>query len=58
MLVLTRKEGEQVVIGDDIVVTIVDVRKDRIRLGITAPPDKQIRREELPVQESAEDDAA
>jgi carbon storage regulator len=37
MLVLTRSTGEEIVIGDDIRITVVGVRGDRVRLGITAP---------------------
>ena len=47
MLVLTRKEGEQIRIGDDIVVTVVRTGGDKIRLGIEAPSDKVILRSEL-----------
>jgi len=50
MLVLTRRVGERVLIGSDIVLTIVDLRSSRVRIGIEAPPDVPIRREELPVQ--------
>jgi len=47
MLVLTRKAGEKIVIGDDIVVTILDVRGDGIRIGIDAPRGVKIQREEV-----------
>lgn len=47
MLVLTRKEGEKVRIGDDIVVTVVDIDRNRIRLGIEAPRDISVNREEV-----------
>ncbi len=47
MLVLTRKEGEQIRIGDDIIITVVRSGGGRIRLGIEAPPDKVILRSEL-----------
>ena len=47
MLVLTRKLGEQIVIGDDIVVTVVAVGPGKIRLGIEAPPAVHIVRHEL-----------
>ena len=47
MLVLTRKTGESIHIGDDIVITVVDVRPSRIRLGIDAPPEIRIEREEI-----------
>lgn len=47
MLVLTRKPGERILIGDDIVVTILDVRGDGIRVGIDAPRGVRIQREEI-----------
>jgi carbon storage regulator len=47
MLVLTRKAGESVMIGDDVVVTVLEARGDVIRLGIQAPRDVQVHREEV-----------
>jgi carbon storage regulator len=47
MLVLTRKVGEVVVIDGCITVTVVSVDGNKIRLGITAPPDVRIDREEV-----------
>jgi carbon storage regulator len=47
MLVLTRKVGERVLIGDDIVVTILDARGDGIRIGIDAPRGIRIQRDEV-----------
>ena len=47
MLVLSRKESEKIKLGDDIVLTIVRVTGDRVRLGIEAPPELLILREEL-----------
>ncbi|WP_431278756.1 carbon storage regulator CsrA [Leifsonia poae] len=47
MLVLTRKVGERVLIGDDIVVTILDSRGDGIRIGIDAPRGVRIQRDEV-----------
>jgi len=47
MLVLTRKKTEQVMIGDDIVVTVVEVRGDKVRLGIEAPRNVGIHRKEV-----------
>lgn len=47
MLVLSRKKGESIVIGDDIVVTIVEVRGDKIRLGIEAPRNVPVHRKEI-----------
>lgn len=47
MLVLTRRKNQSIVIGDDIVITVLEVKGDSIRLGITAPRDVQVYREEL-----------
>jgi len=47
MLVLTRKPGERILIGDNIVVTILDSRGDGVRIGIDAPRGISIQREEV-----------
>lgn len=47
MLVLSRNKGERIVIGGNIVLTVVDVRGDRVRLGFTGPTDVPIHREEV-----------
>jgi len=47
VLVLTRKAGERVLIGDDIVITILDTRGDGIRIGIDAPRGVNIQRDEI-----------
>jgi carbon storage regulator len=47
MLVLSRRVGESVVIGDDVVVTILELRGDIIRVGVDAPRHIQVRRHEL-----------
>jgi carbon storage regulator len=47
MLVLSRKEGERIVIGQDIVITVVEMRGDRVRLGINAPVTTPVHREEI-----------
>jgi len=47
MLVLTRKEGESLYVGDDIRITIISTDCDRVRIGIEAPPSLRIFREEL-----------
>ena len=47
MLVLTRKAGESVMIGDDVVITVLEARGDVIRLGIQAPKDVRVHREEV-----------
>jgi carbon storage regulator len=47
MLVLSRNRDEQVVIGDTIVVTIVDIRGDKVRLGVEAPKEVPVHRREV-----------
>ncbi|HUT92118.1 MAG TPA: carbon storage regulator CsrA [Thermoguttaceae bacterium] len=47
MLVLTRRKNEQIVIGENIVVTLVDVRRTHVRLGIEAPREVPVHRKEV-----------
>ncbi|MBG0833366.1 carbon storage regulator CsrA [Planomonospora sp. ID67723] len=47
MLVLTRRSGESLMIGDDVVVTVLDVRGDVVRIGIRAPRSVPVHREEI-----------
>jgi carbon storage regulator len=47
MLVLTRKVGEEIIIDEDIRITIVDIRGDRVRIGITAPRKRVVDRREI-----------
>jgi len=47
MLVLSRQKDESIIIGDDVEVTIVDVRGDKVRLGITAPKEISVHRREV-----------
>jgi carbon storage regulator len=47
MLVLSRKRNEQLVIGGDIIITVIDVRGDKVRLGIEAPASVPVHREEV-----------
>ena len=47
MLVLSRKIGQRIVIGEDIEVTVVEVRRDRVKLAFQAPPSVSIHREEI-----------
>jgi carbon storage regulator len=47
MLVLSRKRDERIIIGDNIVITIVDVRGDKVRIGIEAPPEIPVNRQEV-----------
>jgi carbon storage regulator len=48
MLVLTRKRGEEIIVGSNIRLTVVEIRGNQVRLGLTAPADIPIRRAELP----------
>jgi carbon storage regulator len=47
MLVLSRKAGEQILIGGDVVVTILETRGGRVRVGVTAPKTTPVHREEV-----------
>lgn len=47
MLILTRRPDETITIGDQITVTVIDVRGDMVRLGITAPADVRVDRLEV-----------
>lgn len=47
MLVLSRKLGEAVLIGEHVRITIISIRGGRVQLGIEAPPQVQVRREEI-----------
>jgi carbon storage regulator len=47
MLVLTRRPGESVMVGEDVVITVLEVRGEVIRLGIKAPRSIQVHREEV-----------
>jgi carbon storage regulator len=47
MLILSRRPGESLTIGDDVVVTVVGVNGNQIRLGITAPREVRVLREEV-----------
>ncbi len=47
MLVLSRHRDESIIIGDNIVITVVDVRGDKVRLGIDAPTDIPVHRQEV-----------
>lgn len=47
MLVLSRQRDESIVIGDNVIVTIVDVRGDKVRLGIEAPREVPVHRREV-----------
>lgn len=47
MLVLSRQRDESIIIGDDIEIVIVDVRGDKVRLGINAPREVSVHRKEI-----------
>jgi len=57
MLILTRRNGESLVIGETIKVSILDVKRDHVKIGIQAPKDVSIYREEifLRIQATQED---
>jgi carbon storage regulator len=58
MLVLSRRANQSIVIGDDIVVTVLDVRGDQVRLGIQAPRHLPVHRKEVFAQIQRENQAA
>jgi carbon storage regulator len=47
MLVLSRQRDESIIIGDNIVLTVVDIRGDKVRLGIDAPKEIPVHRQEV-----------
>lgn len=47
MLILTRRVGESVMVGDDITVTVLDVKGNQVRIGVNAPKDVPVHREEI-----------
>ena len=47
MLVLSRGRNETITIGDDVTITVVDIRGDKVRLGITAPDHISVHRQEV-----------
>ena len=58
MLVLTRRAGESIVIGNDVVVTVLESRGDQVRVGIEAPRNVAVHREEVFRQVERENAAA
>ena len=58
MLILTRRVGESVVIGDDIGVTILGVKGNQVRIGVTAPKDVTVHRQEIYERIKSEQEAA
>jgi len=47
MLVLTRKPHQEIIIGDEVVITVIQVKGDMVRLGVTAPRDTTVHRREV-----------
>jgi carbon storage regulator len=58
MLVLTRKTGEAIQIGDDIEITVVSIKGDQIKLGINAPKNIEIHRKEIYLEIQKENENA
>lgn len=58
MLVLSRKKNESIIIGDNIIITVVDVRGDKVRLGIDAPREVPVHRTEVHEAIEAENKAS
>ena len=57
MLVLTRRLNQSIKIGDDIEVTVIEVRGDQVRLGVSAPRDVSVHRKEVYLQIQSEAEA-
>ena len=58
MLALTRKKGEALVINNNIEITVLEIRGDQIKIGISAPKDVPIYRKEVYLQNQQENEAA
>ena len=58
MLALTRKKGESLVINNNVEITVLDIRGDQVKIGISAPKDVPIYRKELYLQIQKENEAA
>lgn len=58
MLVLSRREGQSIMIGNDIVITVVEIRGEHVRIGIDAPRSITVHREEVAAEIRAANKAA
>ena len=58
MLILSRRTDESIVIGDEVTITILSVKGKQVRIGINAPPDVSVHREEIYQRIQAGDSAA
>jgi len=47
MLILTRRVGETIIIGDDVIITVLGIKGNQVRIGINAPKDVSVHREEI-----------
>jgi carbon storage regulator len=54
VLILSRREGEKICIGNDIEVVVLEIRGSQIRIGVKAPPDVPVDREEIYLRKRAE----
>ena len=58
MLILTRRSGESIVIGDNVVITVVESGRDQVRIGIDAPRSVSVHRQEVYAEITRENEAA
>jgi len=58
MLVLTRRPGESIVVGQDVIITVIEIKGGQVRIGIDAPRNVQVHREEIYEQVRQENIAA